>query len=71
MDFRLSVVFRVVFLVSRSDGEIGGVCDSKCWTNQMHNVHYSFLYVNEILYYGKVRGSLRSFMLEYIIFFER
>ena len=59
--FRLSVDFSVVFLVSRNDGETGGVCDSKCWTNQMHNAHYSFLYFNEILCYGRSRGYLRSF----------
>ena len=40
IDFILSIDFRVVCLVSRSDGETGGVCDSKCWTNQMHNAHY-------------------------------
>ena len=65
IDFRLSIDFRVVCLVSRSDGETGGVCDSKRWTNQMHNAHYSFLYFNEILYYGRVRGSLRSFKHAY------
>ena len=56
--FRLSIDFRVVYLVSRSDGETSGVCDSKCWTNEMHNAHYYFLYFNELLYYG---SSLRSF----------
>ena len=59
--FRLSIYFRVVFLVSRSDGETSGVYDSKWWSNKMHNAHYSFLYFNELLYYGRVRGSLRSF----------
>ena len=58
IDFRLSVDFRVVCLVSGSDGETGGVHDSKWWTNKMYSSHYSFLYFNEILYYGRVRGSL-------------
>ena len=62
--FRLSVDFSVVFLVSRNDGETGGVCDSKCGTNQMYNAHYSFIYLNKILYYGRVRGSLMSFKHE-------
>ena len=61
IDFRLSVDFGVVFLALRSDGETGGVCDSKWWSNQMNNAHYSFLYFNELLYYGRVRGSLISF----------
>ena len=65
IDFRLSVDFRVVCLVLRSYGETSGVCDSKCLTNQMHNAHYSFLYFNELLYYGRVRGSLRSFKHAY------
>ena len=60
IDFILSIYFRVVFLVSRSDGETGDVCDSKCLTNQMHDSHYSFLYFNELLHYGRVRGSLKS-----------
>ena len=64
IDFRLSVDFRVVYLVSKSDGENGGVCDSKCWTNQMQNAHYSFIYFNEILHHGRVRGSLLSFKYE-------
>ena len=64
INFRISVDFRVVFLVSRSDGETGGVCDSKWLTNQMHNAHYSFLYFNELLFYEGVRGSLISFKHE-------
>ena len=60
IDFRLSVYFRVVFLFS-SDGEVGGVCDSKWWYSQMHNAHYSFHYFNELMYCGILRGSLRSF----------
>ena len=65
IDFRLSIDFRVVWQVSRNDGENGVVCDSKCWINQMHNAHYSFLYFNELLYYGRVRGSLISFKHAY------
>ena len=61
IDSTLSIDFRIVCLVSRSDGENGGVCDSKWWTNKMHNAHYSFLHFNELLYYARVRGSLRSF----------
>ena len=59
--FILSIDFRVVCLVSRSDGETSGVCESKCWISQMHNAHCSFLYFNELIYYVRVRGSLRSF----------
>ena len=65
VDFRLSVDFKVIRLVSRSGGETDGVVTYATKPNQWIDSFKPIFSFDELLYYGRVRGSLRYFRYAY------
>ena len=59
------MILKVIRLVSISGGETDSVSTYSTKPNQCTNALKLIFSVDEILYYGRVRGSLRSFRCEY------
>ena len=59
------MILKVIWLVSRSGGEIDGVVTYATEPNQCTDAFKPIFSFDELLYYGRVRGSLRSFGCAY------
>ena len=59
------MILKVIWLVSRTGGETDDVATYATKPNQCADSFKPIFSFDELLYYGRVRGSLRSFRCAY------